>query len=176
MWTAESEIGQCSYKHVVTRSDDRKDLDKTMDIDNWKARFEENKELDSKHWLSKRSYKKSEEYGPNYSKTAQSPSAPPHCVNCLVSQAGTLIILQNKCFEFPHVSLCVIASKNIRWMMDDILGNNSVTNRCFSYFVHHCVTTLRYRRLSNLQTGWYSLIGKVTCFLFNQRNLFEYAR
>jgi len=107
-----------------------------------KACFEEDKELDSRHWLSERSYKKPEEYGPNYSKTAQSPSTPPHCVNCPVSQAGTLIILQNKCFEFPHVSLCVTASKNIRWMMDDILGNNSVTNRCFSHFVHHCDVTL----------------------------------
>jgi len=39
-------------------------------------RFAENKELGSRHWLSKRSYKKPEEYGPNYSKTAQSPSTP----------------------------------------------------------------------------------------------------
>lgn len=59
----------------------------------------------SRYRLSEWTRKKSEEYGPNYGKTAQSLSAPPHCVNCPVSQAGTLIILQNKCFEFPHVSL-----------------------------------------------------------------------
>lgn len=89
---------------------------KTVGADNSQdVHFKGNKELGSRHWLSKRfSCKEPEEYGPNYGKTAQSPSAPPHCVNCLVSQARTLIILQNKCFEFPHVFPRVIASKNIR--------------------------------------------------------------